>query len=77
MPTVKAVGVYFLFSEVFNMPIIVERNKTIKVNYNDNNIKSCNYPKNDLSSVYKHWDSNLKKNVFTEKNHYTKYKEGR
>ena len=57
------------------MPIIVERNKTIKVNYNDNNIKSCNYPKNDLSSVYSNWDDKLGRNVPKENNHYTKFKE--
>lgn len=58
------------------MPIIVERNKITKVNYNDNNIKSSNYPNNDLSSVYKYWNSDLKKNISTENNHYTKYKKG-
>lgn len=47
------------------MPIIVERNKITKINYGDN-IKAQNYPMNDLSSVFTHWDNNLKKNVPTE-----------
>ena len=56
------------------MPIIVERNKTTIVNY-DGNIKPSPYPKNDLSSVYSHWDNKLRRNVPTENNHYTKFKE--
>lgn len=51
------------------MPIIIVRDKVIKEvksNYNDNNIKPLNYPKNDLNSVFKHWDNNLKKNVITK-----------
>lgn len=56
------------------MPIIVERNKTTVVNYDDN-IKPSSYPKNDLSSVYSNWDDKLGRNVPTENNHYTKFKE--
>lgn len=56
------------------MPIIVERNKTTVVNY-DGNIKPSLYPKNDLSSVYSNWDDKLGRNVPTENNHYTKFKE--
>ena len=56
------------------MPIIVERNKTTVVNY-DGSIKTSPYHKNDLSSVYSNWDDKLGRNVPTENNHYTKFKE--
>ena len=52
------------------MPIIFVRDNEIitesKSNYNDNNIKPAKYPMNDLGSVFRHWDDNLKKNVITK-----------
>lgn len=48
------------------MPIIIERDKQIKVNYDDKDIKPANYPMNDLMSVFTHWDNKLKRNVPTE-----------
>ena len=46
------------------MPIIVERDRVVKVNYNDTP-KPLPYEKNDFKSVYSHWDNELKRNVVT------------
>ena len=49
------------------MPYIVDRGKVVPVNVNNKyDSKPLNYPMNDISSTFTHWDDKLKRNVPTE-----------
>jgi hypothetical protein len=63
------------------MPHIINRNNVVVVNKDSKSVtEPQSYPMNDLSSVYTHWDEELKKNIPTEnklvggKNNYGKSK---
>ena len=47
------------------MPYIIQGQYTINTN-NMTGYHKMNYPKNDLASVFVHWDDKLKRNVPTE-----------
>lgn len=48
------------------MPYIVNNGKVVVVNVNNKySSKPLPYPKNDLDSVFTHWDDKLKCNVST------------
>lgn len=47
------------------MPYVIENNSIVKTN-NTTEYPKMNYPKNDLMSVFVHWDDELKRNVPTE-----------
>ena len=47
------------------MPYIIQGQYTINTN-NMAGYHKMNYPKNDLMSVFVHWDDELKRNVPTE-----------
>ena len=51
-------------------------NETKETNIHKGDNTMLYYPKNDLKTVYAQWDPDLQRNVPTENNHYTKYKEG-
>lgn len=47
------------------MPYIIENHSIVNVNH-ETEYQKMNYPKNDLMSVFVHWDDELKRNVTTE-----------
>ena len=47
------------------MPYVIENNSIVETN-NTTEYPKMNYPKNDLMSVFVHWDDELKRNVPTE-----------
>ena len=48
------------------MPYIIENHSIVNVNHGTVEYPKMNYPKNDLASVFVHWDDELKRNVPTE-----------